>query len=130
MTTYGDPTIDDYVTAYGTSLDGDASPVAADTTFVDRLGNCYEYAGRHVLHEDGVLVHGSIEGFGQARLAHAWVEVLDPDGEVEAILEPTSNNLWPPRAFEAFFSPRVAARYPHDEARALMARHGHYGPWE
>ena len=60
--------------------------------FEDRLRRCYELAGKGILHapEGSTLVHGTIEGFGNPRIGHAWVEL--PDGSV---WEPISRVVYP-----------------------------------
>jgi mRNA-degrading endonuclease RelE of RelBE toxin-antitoxin system len=97
----------------------------AELAFKDRLGKCYELAGRYATNNRGaVLVHGSIQGFDHPRIGHAWV--IDPDGEV---FEPTSGLHWDPQVFESFYRPKEIERYDEAEARVLMFQSGHWGPW-
>lgn len=115
-------------------FDGDASVNARGTTFDDRIGNCYEYAAGYLIVDgkkgpDMNLVHGSIRGFGNPRIKHAWVEVLDGDGNISAVYEPGSNHLWSPPMFGQFFNAHVDARYPKDKAYVNLIKTEHYGPW-
>lgn len=91
----------------------------------ERLGRCYELAGRYVLeHPDAdALVHGSIEGMGQPRIGHAWVEV------VGGVWEPVTASVWSWTAFMAVFDPRMNDRWSNAAARDRMLRAGHFGPW-
>lgn len=58
--------------------------------FKKRLGRCYELPGQIVLHNpDTSLVHGSIQGLGNPRLAHAWVDLPD-----DSVWEPATNQVW------------------------------------
>jgi len=101
-----------------------------------RLGKCYELSGRYLLdrRDDTNLVHGSIEGsiegFGNPRIKHAWVEVLDKDGKVTGIYEPITNAIQDPASFGAYFSAHVDRRYPAREGLVNMVKHGHFGPWD
>lgn len=98
---------------------------SADLAFDDRLGYCYELAGRYVLSNPGSrLVHGSIQGFGHPRIGHAWA--IDADNEV---FEPTSGKWYPPDEFEEGFNPEVARVYDDTEARVEMLKAQHWGPW-
>lgn len=93
-------------------------------TLKERLGRCYELAGRFITNNVGILVHGSIQGFDNPRIGHAWVEL--PDGN---IWEPASAKIWPVEIFSAMFNPEVEQRYDEDETRIAMLRSRHWGPW-
>lgn len=97
-----------------------------DVAFGDRLGECYPNAFQYALHNPGsTLIHGSIQGFGNPRIGHAWV--VDADGEV---FEPTqgkhfeSEQIW-----NAFAKAEIYHRYDKTEfaTQALITKH--YGPW-
>ncbi len=94
--------------------------------FKERLGRCYELSGLMVLHNpDTSLVHGSIQGMGNPRIAHAWVDL--PDGSV---WEPATNKVWTRYTFEAFFRAEVTRKYENRSALEHFVRHETYGPWE
>lgn len=93
-----------------------------------RLGQCYVLAGRAVAfgpYEVGTLVHGSIEGYGNPRIAHAWVEL--PDGSV---WEPISDTEYPQIVFRALFHPGPGPRYAREAVLKHIAGSAHWGPWE
>lgn len=100
--------------------------------FRSRLGKCYELSGRYLMDHRGNanLVHGSIEGLGNPRIKHAWVEVLGRDGKVTGIYEPITNAIQHPASFGAFFNAHVDRRYPAMVALAAMVKIGHFGPWD
>lgn len=101
----------------------------------DHLGRCYELSGRRVAfgpddsmisgYRNATLVHGTIQGFNNPAIGHAWVE--EPDGSV---WEPATDTVYPADAFKALFKPVVHHRYSTREARMMMLEHEHYGPWE
>lgn len=95
-----------------------------------RLGQCYKLSYQYVyrLYHDGIedgvrLVHGSIEGFGNPRIGHAWVVV--PEG----IWEPASNEVWDPVVWEAMFDPIEIISFTPLETLVQAMRFRHYGPW-
>lgn len=92
-----------------------------------RLGRCYELAGRAAAFAelDVTLVHGTIEGFGNPRIGHAWLVL--PGGDV---WEPVSDEVWDAVVFDAVFDPGVVSEYGSGEVRVLMVRFGHWGPWD
>ena len=93
--------------------------------FKDRLGQCYVLAGRYASHhEDATLVHGSIEGFGNPRIDHAWVEL--PGDEV---FEPTSGMTLPASVFAEIYHPEAHARFDWEETLKQTLRQQHWGPW-
>ncbi|HVZ65088.1 MAG TPA: hypothetical protein VG936_11000 [Lacunisphaera sp.] len=94
-------------------------------THKERLGRCYELSGLIVLYNpDTSLAHGSIQGLGNPRIAHAWVDL--PDGSV---WEPATNKVWSRTGFEAFFNPRVSQKYDNRRALEHFAQHETWGPW-
>jgi mRNA interferase RelE/StbE len=96
------------------------------STFGERLGRCYELAGREVMMDRSgiILVHGSIEGFGNPRIGHAWV--IRPGGTV---YDPVLDQEFEPEHHRDFFDAREHVRYTSHEARVEMVRHEHWGPW-
>jgi len=99
----------------------------ADEAFKDRLGRCFELAGRFVSHNaDGYqLCHGSIMGMGKPRIKHAWV--LFPDGRV---WEPILNGVFEPEVFQAFFNPLETSTYSVEETLINTCKYSHWGPWD
>lgn len=94
--------------------------------FRQRLGRCYELAGRFASHHDGVaLIHGSIQGFGNPRIDHAWVEL--PDGNV---WEPASGQVWDRAVFDVLYHPKVGQRFSHMDVLVNLCRERHWGPWD
>ena len=93
---------------------------------IDRLGRCYELAGRYVMDNAGTqLVHGSIQGMGNPRIDHAWA--VTSDGQIyDAVLD----EEFDPVAHLHFFSAEEHIVYERFEAMALMAKHKHWGPWD
>lgn len=96
-----------------------------DEKFRARLGLCYQLSGRYVMDDpETVLVHGSIQGFGNPRIGHAWVEL--PGGRVyDAVLDQEFSQV----EHVAIFHPVVDRRYSHDETLVTMARTHNWGPW-
>lgn len=94
-------------------------------TFSDRVGRCYELSGRYVMdHRDCKLVHGSIQGFDNPRIDHAWV--ILPSGEhYDTILD----LALPESAFIDYFNAEVDATYSMIELAENSVRTGHWGPW-
>lgn len=94
----------------------------------ERLGRCYELAGRRVIMETPgtglVLVHGTIQGMGYPPNPHAWV--VDPIGSA---WEPITETWFDPVAWVEFARPVEHVRYTEDEARRLAVFTGHWGPW-
>lgn len=97
-----------------------------DIPFKKRLGRCYELAGRFAMNNEGTaLVHGSIEGFGNPRIGHAWVEL-----ENGKIWEPATGQEWDGDAFAGFFNPKLDEYYEHEELLKQVLRQKNWGPWE
>lgn len=98
----------------------------ADEPFNKRLGRCYELAGRLASHnEDAVLVHGSIQGFGNPRIDHAWVELENGN-----VWEPASNQEWDRRVFNEMFNPRVNKKFDYESVLKANLQYSHWGPWD
>ena len=96
------------------------------TPFKKRLGRCYELAGRFAMHNPGTaLVHGSIQGFGNPRIDHAWVELGG-----KKIWEPASGKEWDSEIFAAVFKPKPHNWYETKELYAKAGTEGTWGPWD
>ena len=94
--------------------------------FRDRLGRCYELAGRRILHHEAdFLIHGTIQSPGNAALDHAWT--INADG---AVAEPASGRTYTAEAFDRLFHPVPRITYTAEAARAEMRRTEHFGPWD
>lgn len=99
-----------------------------------RLGHCYPLAGRYVMDiirgrrsaplEETFLVHGSIQGFGQPRIDHAWVIVGDN------VYEPATDQEWDAYVFNQLFNAIPGAAYSPDQVLDMMCKHMHWGPWD
>lgn len=93
----------------------------------DRLGDCYQNAGRFFLHEadeDAKLVHGIIRN-GDDHVAHGWV--VEPDGY---IYEPTTDAMYHEDDFKELTNPVVLMEYSRADALRTMARDKHWGPYD
>lgn len=96
--------------------------------YEDRLGECYHLSSEWVSlvgreFPDHVrLVHGSIQGFGNPRINHAWTTITD--GQRVVCFDPVSRiaNYALPWMEQHDAIPR--AIYTFQEALA------HYGPWD
>lgn len=101
----------------------------------DRLGRCYELAGREVILPGDrfhpgrgapVLVHGTIQGFGNPPNPHAWIEFRDG-----TVWEPITEQYFGAGEWVAFANPGAeAVRYTVQEARRRAVVTGHWGPWD
>lgn len=92
------------------------------------LGRCYELSGKQVINsgDPGAhLVHGTIQGFGEPPIGHAWVELSDG-----SVWEPAGATVYPGEVFAALFNPVEHARHSAHEASVKMLVTGHFGPWE
>ena len=104
-----------------------------------KKGDCFERSGNAILNParmlrglcqlDGwQLAHGIVTGTGGAvrgrRYAHAWVE------NDFLVFNADSGDVVPRPLF--YFAGKVedVFRYSPEEARRLMLKHEHYGPWE
>lgn len=96
-------------------------------------GDCYVVAARLVTGdgapEDALLCHGTCTGHGPIKgitFGHAWVEwygmVVEQSNGHDAVL--------PRDVYYEAGRCREVVRYTPDEARRMMQKHGHYGPWE
>jgi hypothetical protein len=94
--------------------------------FEDRLGRCYELAGRFATsNADCTLVYGSIQGNGKPRLDHAWVEL--PGGDC---WEPITNKVWPAIVMERLFGTIPHKKYSNEEVLKNSLKYEHWGPWD
>lgn len=94
----------------------------------ENLGRCYELSGKQVINsgDDGAhLVHGTIQGAGEAPIGHGWVEHSDG-----SVWEPASATVYPGEVFAALFNPVEHNRYSVHEAAVKMVVTQHFGPWE
>ena len=96
-------------------------------------GDCYKAAVNVLMQNtnDGVLVHGMVDGQGKLtgiRFGHAWVEldnkVLDYSNGKKLTL--------PKKAYYSMgnVEPKECKYYKYKEAATFMLDTGHYGPWE
>lgn len=118
------------------------------TTLTDRLGRCYELAGKTLCGWDGwtaaegkenaVLIHGRILSRNPqlGLIGHAWVEyddalLLDSGVPYRTRMahDPVMGDTLPVRAYRAIVSAEVEIEYTLHEAMVLMAETEHYGPW-
>ena len=94
----------------------------------NRLGRCYELAGRYVSeHPEAVLVHGKLVnrfGRGHPEIDHAWVEIGDK------IFDPVMDKMWPKDLYEQLFNATIYHRYTFKQVLKMSLRHEHWGPWE
>lgn len=89
----------------------------------ERSGECYHLAGLFVLENpDTVLVHGSIQGYGNPRMAHAWVELASG-----LVWEPFTGELF--ANWDDFASTDEHTRYTHSELTRQIIESRHWGPW-
>jgi hypothetical protein len=101
------------------------------TAFGQRLGRCYELAAKQVVFGEGEhkpgdkLVHGSIQGFGNPRIGHAWVERAD--GSIHEVI---GQKDYPRFVFGALFNPIEDHVYTSAQATQWMLKSGHFGSWE
>ena len=104
---------------------------------LSRTHRCYELAGRRVVQDGGVLVHGAVKSLRHPEpVDHAWVEVIDyvyqvdghwlqGDGVWDPVIEVTHSR----ETFERIFEPRVDARYTQVQVNAIVFIVQHWGPW-
>lgn len=89
----------------------------------ERSGECYHLAGLFAIaNDDAHLVHGSIQGYGHPRMAHAWIVL--PGG---AVWEPFTGGLF--ANWNEFASAEVHSTYSFAETRGNVLEHEHWGPW-
>lgn len=97
----------------------------AGKRFKQRLGKCYELAGHFVSrNHDCTLVHGSIQGFDNPRIKHAWVEL--PDGR---IYEAVAGKVIDAVMYDVFFNPIEDQRYDYMATLRATCQHGYWGAW-
>lgn len=100
--------------------------------FENRLGHCFYLAGREHMdrqfekQEPTILHHGSIQGFGNPRISHAWLE----HPETGEIWEPITNQKYDPFVFKHFFNAQTEHQYTWNQSSAHMQKFKHWGPWE
>ena len=109
---------------------GEAEQVSDTITlpkdFQKRLGLCYQLSGQYVMsHSGSSLVHGSIQGFGNPRIGHAWV--ITKAGN---IWEPATNAIYSKQLFNGFFNAQENVVYSSTDAMSQMAETGTFGPWD
>lgn len=101
---------------------------ASRRTEAERAGRCYELAGYALLlgtaPAEAILVHGSIEGFGQPRIGHAWLQVAE-----DGIWEPMQGKLWHPLIWAAIAHPVVEVAYTKRELAEMVSETENWGPW-
>lgn len=94
-----------------------------------RAGRCYELAGHALLlgsaPRDSLLIHGTIEGFGNPRFGHAWL--LLPD--FNNIWEPMQAKIWPLIVWRGIANPKVNRTYSYEELQRFALKFEHWGPW-
>ncbi len=108
-----------------------ANLVEAEELPNDRLGRCYELAGRWLLDhsddDDALLVHGHIynpfEGGNYSELDHAWIVKADQ------VWDPTLGKWWNKEAYYQLFRVEEYATYTFEEMAKLMLQTKHWGPW-
>ena len=103
----------------------------------ENLGRCYELAADKVVYQvmddtfggtpdrGDVLVHGTIQGFGNPPLDHAWVQSFDGS----KMWEPATDTWYTAEAFDKLFNPRPTMTFSAEETRHMMVSSKHYGPW-
>lgn len=98
-------------------------------TEAERAGRCYELAGYALLlgtaPAEAVLVHGSIEGFGNPRIGHAWLVLPD----MTTVWEPMQGRFWDARVWAAIAHPAVEASFTKLELAERTSETEHWGPW-
>lgn len=96
-------------------------------THAERVGKCYYLTTMGVAGWDvpGVVVHGTIEGFGFPPNPHAWIELADG-----CVFDPVAMELMTAAEWIDFATPTEWVRYTPDEVRANVELHGHTGPWD
>lgn len=104
----------------------------SSTTQNDRLGRCYELAGRYVSHHpEAILVHGHIwnpwnrngTGMGFTDIDHAWVE------ENGRIYDVVMDKWWDKVLWDQLFNAKEFQRYSYEQVLKSMVRNKHWGPW-
>ena len=94
------------------------------------LGECFSYAYQFVTKKGGVLKHGTVtHPWDKTEFPHGWVE---KNGKVYdwQTMEVRKTDPLSIADFTKFWKPRDVVSYTADEARAMILRHKHYGPWE
>jgi hypothetical protein len=92
----------------------------------ERLGRCYELAGKFCIENGWDLVHGFItdKRFGSGHtIDHAWCE------ENEMCYDPVLDLELPKDAFMRLLGCEITKKYHSSEYSELMITTGHFGPW-
>ena len=98
-----------------------------------KRGDCYEAAAIFLLGHPrcpGIaLVHGEVTGQGRiegVRYGHAWVEIGD------AVIDPSNGRMICMRKCFYYEIGEISTvvRYSPEEARQLLVKNLHYGPWD
>lgn len=107
---------------------------------MEATGDCYVVAGNLVtgfgeVPEGAVLCHGTAVGQEQIEgieFGHAWVEYLCPATGMPVVIDKANGNdlTLPAVVYYKVGEIRDVTRYKPQEARAMMLKHKHYGPWE
>lgn len=103
-------------------------------------GDCYMVAAQiataHNAHPTAMLCHGTCTGSGPIEgvaFGHAWVEFRPFDGidRVVLVIDHSNGNeaTFDRQTYYRAGECRDVTRYTPAEARAMLQRHRHYGPW-
>jgi hypothetical protein len=99
--------------------------------FEDRVGGCLDLNAEALLQatvpEEWRLVHGSIQGMGEPRIAHAWLIHLPSGLIVDNVIQPHTG--LPPQMYRLGFNAIPYAMYDQDTLETLMDLHDDYGPY-
>jgi len=96
----------------------------APAEFKDRIGKCYELAWDCAVQAKATLVHGSIEGMGNPRIAHAWAKTAEGN-----VYDPVMDQVFTPEDHKTFFKAETAEEYADWEISSMSRRFLHKGPW-
>lgn len=91
-----------------------------------RQGRCFELSGKHILDNDGILVHGFVTDKIKTGyvIIHAWVE--DGDKVFDAVLD----EIFDKGLYYALFDAEPVHTYNKTDASKWMLQTGHFGYWE
>tara|TARA_R110002167_G_scaffold77944_8_gene216090 strand:+ start:26070 stop:26882 length:813 start_codon:yes stop_codon:yes gene_type:complete len=94
-------------------------------------GLCYTASVRWItrpVNSNWVLVHGKVgrESVGR-RIDHAWCEHYD---QVVDLTMPVGNRTFNREEYYRIFEPEVIKKYSAQDARWLIIKNGHDGPWD
>lgn len=92
----------------------------------ERLGRCYQFAGRkarELMDKDAELVHGTLWSENlKRRINHAWIEMED------LVYEPNTDRWFTKDALERI-DMKAEQRYPIEEGAVMCVGIGHWGPY-